>query len=207
MKRFLLPVAALAVSVAAAVLAISVGSAADAGGRRILSFEAGTLQSVVSGTGLRKSTNYVLDYKVTNATDAAARPRIRVEVRTDTNKTHGDAYDTAAAAAASKGLRLDATPRSTAALRGEDLAAGASASAMACFGTIDPHADVIEVRVYGLNDRVFRDRQGRIWAENRVLVLTYDRPGDEFDRHLDPVTFRGAREIVDGDPVQLNAKP
>jgi hypothetical protein len=201
MNRLLLPAAALALGAA-----LSIGSPADAGGRKLLRFEAGTLQSVVSGTGVRKSTNYVLDYKVTNATDGAVRPRIRLEIRTDTGKTHGDAHDGPAAAAAAKALHLKTPPSSTAQLRAADVAAGATASGLACFGTVDPHARVLEVRVYGLNDRVYRDLQGRVWAENRVLVMTYDRPGDEFDRHLDSVRLRDVREIVDGEPIHLNPK-
>lgn len=204
MNRSLLIPAAAALVLGAA---LAVGPSADAGGRRLLRFEAGTFQSVVSGTGARKATNYVLDYKLTNTTDGAVRPRIRLEVRTDTGKVHGDAHDPAASAAAAKALRLKAAPSSTAQLRTADVDSGATASGLACFGTVDPHARVLEVRVYGLNDRVYRDLQGRVWAENRVLVLTYDRPGDEFDRQLDPVTLRSVKEIVDGDPVHLNPKP
>ena len=94
MHRLLLPVAAVALGAA-----LVAGPSAEAGGRRLFRFEAGTFQSVVSGAGPRKSTNYVLDYKITNATDAAAKPRIRLEIKTDTGKSHGDAQDATAFAA------------------------------------------------------------------------------------------------------------
>lgn len=200
-RTLLLPAAALVVGAG-----LLLGPSADAGGRRLVRFEAGTLQSVISGAGARKSTNYVLDYKVTNETKDAVRPRIRLEIRTETGKTHGDAHDGPTAAAAAKAMHQKSPPPSTAQVRAADLASGASAPGLACFGTVDPHARVLEVRVYGLNDRVYRDRQGRVFAENRVLVLTYDRPGDEFDRHLDTIKLRDVREVVDGEPVHLNPK-
>jgi hypothetical protein len=129
-----------------------------------------------------------------------------MEIRTETGKTHADAADPAAFAAAARLMHVQAPPPSTGALKATDVERNASVQGMACFGTVDPHADVLEVRVSGLFDRVYRDRQGRVFSENRVLVLRYLRPGDAFDRAIDPVTLTGTREEVVGTPVQLNAK-
>ena len=201
MHRLLLPVAAVALGAA-----LAAGPSAEAGGRRLFRFEAGTFQSVVSGAGARKSTNYVLDYKITNTTDAAAKPRIRLEIKTDTGKSHGDAHDATASAAAARALHLKTAPAATSHLRAAEVGAGETVAGLACFAGVDPHARVLEVRVYGLNDRVYRDLQGRVWAEKRALVFTFDRPGDEYDRHLDTPTLRSVKEVVEGEPVHLNPK-
>lgn len=182
---------------AALAIAAALPSAADAGGRRLTGFEAGAFQPVLAGAKLAKSTSYVLDYKITNEGSGAARPALRLEVQTlDTKRTHGDAYDAAVFAAVGGGT----APSSTAQLRSAELAAGKTASGLANFGALDPNSDSFQVRVYGLFDPVYRDRQGRVWSERRVLVLSYERSGDEFDRHLDPITLTGTKEELEGEP-------
>lgn len=179
-------------------LAAALPSQAVAGGRRLMRFEAGTLQPVIAGAKTKKSTSYVLDYSVSNESGGAARPNVRLEVQTlDTRRTHGDAYDAAVFAAVGGGT----APSSTAQLRAAEMAAGAKASGLANFGAIDPNSDSFQVRVYGLFDPVYRDREGRVWSERRVLVLSYERTGDEFDRHLDEIRLTGTKEVVDGEPV------
>ena len=79
--------------------------------------------------------------------------------------------------------------KSTAKIRAAELAAGASVDGLANFGRIDPNADDLEVRVYGLFDPVWRDRKGNVYSERRVLVLTYGRQGDEYNRQDDPITL------------------
>ena len=49
------------------------------------------------------------------------------------------------------------------------------------FGKIDPNVDTLSVNLTGLIDRVYRDRH-KTWIEDRALVLTLSRPGDEFHR-------------------------
>jgi hypothetical protein len=185
--------------------AVAVGSdRADAGGRQLVKFERGALRPLFAGSLGKGSTKYVLDYKLTNATDAAVKPGVRLELRTETSKTFGDSYDAATWRAAKEALGRKEDPSSAASIRAGELAGGASVDGLANFGAIDPNADRLTVRVYGLWDPVYRDRQGRTWAENRVLVLSYSRSGDEYDRQYDPIRLDSAVEELEGETVQLH---
>lgn len=201
-KPFLL--GAVAAAALVAVVASAFPGAAEAGGRQLVRFDRGATQALFAKTGSKGTTNYVLDYKLTNVGTKDVRPRVRLELRTETSKTYGDVYDAAVWTAATKTLGRKAEPSTTAAIRAADLASGASAEGLANFGSIDPNADAFQVRVYGIWDPVFRDRQGRTWVENRVLVLSYSRTGDEYDRHLDEIRLDSAKEELEGEPVQLH---
>ena len=194
---------ATAALVAGAAFAVSGG--ADAGGLQLVRISYGEFQPVFAGLkpGDPGKTVYVLDYKLTNAIDKGVLPRVHFELRTETGKTFGDSYDGAAFRAAAKALRREAAPASTASIRANELAAGASVDGLANFGAIDPNADDFEVRVYGLWDPVFRDRNGRTWAEKRVLVLKYSRTGDEYDRQYDAIRLTSAAQELEGDVVEL----
>jgi hypothetical protein len=61
------------------------------------------------------------------------------------------------------------------------LADKATAEVLISLGKIDPNVDELSVHVTGLIDRVYRDRR-KTWVEDRALVLTLTRPGDEFHR-------------------------
>lgn len=197
MKRSILLSSLLA---GTAVAVVSFASHADAGGLRQTRFDAGTLRPVIAGPATGMSTSYVLDYKITNETKDARKPALRLEVKTlDTKKTHGDVYDAAVSAAVAKEQRAKTAPASTGSLRAADLAGGATASGLANFGNIDPNSDSFQVRVYGLYDPVYRDRFGKAWSENRVVVMTYSRSGDEFDRHLDALTLTSTTEEIEGE--------
>jgi len=58
------------------------------------------------------------------------------------------------------------------------------------FGKIDPSVDTLSAHVTGLVDRVFRDK-GRTFVEDRALVFTLFRPGDEFERQNDVIKVTG----------------
>lgn len=195
-KLFLASVTA----VAAAAGAAFVGSprAQAAGGRARLDFAPSEMTVAIVGG----APAYYLPFTLKNPMDEARTPRLHLEVRTDTKKTYGDYNDDRVLAAAKKSLRTDAVI-STAGLRSKDLAAGASAQAIANFGAIDPNADDLTVRVYGLWDPIVRTRQGKVYKENRVLVLQFAREGDEYDRPLDPIRFVSRKEEVEGEVVEL----
>lgn len=196
-----------AVGVAALVAVALPGTGtADAAGLMLFQFDAGTFQPCFAGgpTGAGQ-TNYILDYKLSAATKTARKPGIRLQLRTiDTEKSFGDSYDAATWRAATKLLGREKEPLSTTALCGAELEG--SAEALANFGAIDPNSDEFEVRVYGLWDPVFRDRLGRTWSENRVLVLKYRRWGDEYDRQLDQVRLLETKQEVEGEVVELHRK-
>jgi hypothetical protein len=186
----------------AAVAAFVGAPAADAGGGRArLDLVPGEMAVSVTGRG-RDAARYYLPYVLKNPMDEARAARLHIEVRTDTGKTYGDRPDARVLAAAAKALKAPDL-KSTADLRASDLAAGTSVQAIASFGNIDPNADDITVRVYGLWDPVVRTRQGRVYSEKRVLVLQFSRHGDEYDRPLDPIVLKSSKEEVEGDVVEL----
>jgi hypothetical protein len=72
------------------------------------------------------------------------------------------------------------------------LADKGSVEILVTFGKLDPNVSTLEVHVTGLVDRVFRDK-GKTWVEDRALVFTLSRPGDEFERQNDVVKLTGRR--------------
>ena len=176
--------------------------AADAGGGRArLDFAPGEMTVAITGQG-RDAASYYLPYTLKNPMDEGRTPRLHIEVKTETGKTFGDHPDAKVVAAAAKALKVPDL-KATADLRKQDLAAGASAQAVANFGNIDPNADEITVRVYGLWDPIVRTRQGKVFKETRVLVLQFARHGDEYDRPMDPIQMTSKKEEVEGDVVEL----
>jgi hypothetical protein len=197
MKRYLIAAAAVAGLVAGAFSALPSASAA---GIRLLNFQAGEFTSVVAGG----NAHYYLTYTLDNARDEAVKPKLRVELRTDTDKTYGDHYDARTYEAAAKAAGSDGYA-SAAKIRGTDLGGGSSVEGLAHFGRIDPNADELEVRVYGLFDPVWRDRKGNVYSERRVLVLSYQRQGDEYNRPDDAISLVSSSQEVEGEPVLLSA--
>ena len=202
MKKNLLLGVAGAALVACAVLIAT--DPVDAGGRELVKFAKGSIQPVFAGSAGKGSTNYVLDYKLTNVVSDAVKPGIRLELRTETGKTFGDVYDAATWRAAKEALGRKDDPSSASSIRGSDLASGAAVDGLANFGAIDPKEDKFDVSVYGLWDPVYRDRQGRTRFETRVLVLSYSRSGDEYDRQMDPIRLESSKEEVEVEAVQLH---
>jgi hypothetical protein len=185
-----------------AAAAVCVTAPADAGGGRPrFDFAPGEMTVAITGHG-RNAASYYLPYTLKNPMDEARTPRLYIEVTTETGKTFGDRTDAKVVAACAKDLKLSDL-KATAELRAQDLAAGGSAHGVADFGNIDPNADEITVKVYGLWDPILRTRQGKVYSEKRVLVLQFRRYGDEYDRPMDPITLLSTSEEVQGEPVEL----
>jgi len=201
MNRKLLLVASAAALFGAAAAFVGAPSARAGGGRSHVEFTPGELTVAITGHG-RNAANYYLPYTVKNPMDEAVKPGIYVEVKTETGKTYGDRPDAKVVAAAQKSLKTKDI-KTTLEVRGQDLAAGGSAMAVASFGNIDPNADDITVRVYGLWDPIVRTRQGKVFSEKRVLVLQFARYGDEYDRPMDQIKLKSSKEEVEGEPVEL----
>ena len=70
---------------------------------------------------------------------------------------------------------------------------GREQECVAIFNPIDPEADKITVRVHGLIDDIEIEELpgGGFKVTERVLVLKYERPGDEFYTSLDSFEFKG----------------
>lgn len=175
--------------------------AGAAGGRNRLDLVPGEFSVAIVSSG-HDATSYYLPYTLKNPMDEARTPRLHIELTTDTGKKYGDHADPRVIAATEKALGTTGL-KSTAGLRSAELAAGASVQSVANFGNIDPNADDLTVRVYGLWDPVVRTKQGKVYRENRVLVLKYARKGDEYDRPLDPIHFVSRKEEVEGEVVEL----
>lgn len=202
-KHLLLGVAAVAIVAGAA---FSVAGRAVAGGRQLLDLKYGALQAVFADVkpGDKGKTAYVLDYKLTNAGTEGVKPVLHFVLKTETDKTFADHYDASAFRAATRALGLKSDLTSTASIRAGTIEKGATADGLANFGAIDPNADDFQVRVYGLYDPVFRDKQGRTWSERRVLVLSYSRTGDEYDRQNDEIRLTSVKEELEGEIVRVH---
>ncbi len=197
MKRILIATAAAAALFGAVALA---PESADAAGRWRINFTPGEMANVISGG----KASYYMTYSVKNASGSARKAPIRIELRTETKKTYGDHYDAGTSRAVAKDEGK--VRHSTRAIRSTELADSGAADGLASFGRIDPNADELEVRVYGLWDPIVRDKRGRTFAERRVLVLKYKRSGDEYNRPSDTITFVSRAEEVEGEPKQLHTE-
>lgn len=194
MKKTLFALAAAATLAVAATASFEPASAA---GRWRLDFEPGEFTYVVvgpnDGTG---KVEYYLPYTVSNGSADAVNPRLRLEVRTETKKTFGDRFSARAYKAIAKSQRKKSVS-STFQLRETSLEKGNSASAAAHFGAMDDHADELEVRVYGLWNPVYVEKDGKRWRENRYLSLKYRRYGDEYRRYEDKIELLERNVVVE----------
>ena len=196
MKRFFHAAAAVLVLAAGAVLAVP---NADAKGLRLFDFKPGEFANVVTGGSAR----YHLAYTLTNAGEEARKPAVRVELRTETDKTYGDHFDAAAAKLAADAAGRETPYQSSAQIRRSDLEGGASIDRLEQIGRIDPNADEHEVSVYVLSDPIERTTKG-VFSERRVLVLKFSRAGDEYDRQDDPIRLVSSKEELEGEPTLIH---
>ena len=69
---------------------------------------------------------------------------------------------------------------------------------MAIFNPIDPEADKIDIEIRGLvNDIITEKLDNGHWKiQERVLKITFHRPGDEFYTSLDKFTFVGKEWVI-----------
>jgi len=74
-----------------------------------------------------------------------------------------------------------------------DFPAGKKSECVAIFNPIDAEADQIRVEIHGLVDDIEIEELpgGGFKVTERVLVLRYERPGDEFYTSLDSFEFKG----------------
>lgn len=84
-------------------------------------------------------------------------------------------------------------------MKGEDLsgtiAAGETKLGIALFGRIDDEMDTMNIHITGLVDVVSHEGT-TVFKEVKVLILTYQRKGDEFNRHLDLLHYVRKEWIV-----------
>lgn len=88
----------------------------------------------------------------------------------------------------------------------EEFAPGAKRECVAIFNPIDPEADTIVLEIRGLvNDVKMEDLgNGMMRVEERVLKLTFKRPGDEFYTSLDQFVFESKKWHTSSHEIKLN---
>ena len=193
---------ATALVAAAALIAPSMETALG-GAMRKFRLTPGEMDDVIAMHGDQGEARYYLKYRLSNASGAEETPRIKLVLTTDTGKRYVDYRDAAVMKALKASSASKQAPATASSLRKAAMAADGEADAVAVFGAIDPNADELQVRVYGLWQPIIRDRKGRKFLERRVLVLDYSRSGDEYNRHDDPIKLVKSSEEVEGDPVEI----
>ena len=136
----------------------------------------------IQGAGDRTTIAWYMLYDVENRTGETRKPVVRVEIRTDTDKTFGDTGDPLTISAVKKEKEIK--DLCTAAdLRG-GLEDGKAAKCIATFGDLDKYAKKLELRLYGLCDPVTMVKGKEVY-ETRYWQVKYERKGDEFGRTED----------------------
>jgi hypothetical protein len=80
--------------------------------------------------------------------------------------------------------------------------AGETKEGVAIFRDLDPEMDRCEFRIHGLVDPI-EVIGGKRYFEEKVLVLHYKRPGDEFGHVVDPLIFVKKEWVVEGERREL----
>jgi hypothetical protein len=116
-------------------------------------------------------------YTVTNPTDKELSLFLDLTVETDTPNKYRNGVDPAVEQAVKQRLKKDFLDISQ--MRSAKIAPGETKDCIAVFGRVDPAADVLNVVIRGLVDRVAFEKGKRV-IEDRALVFKYLRPGDEY---------------------------
>jgi len=80
-----------------------------------------------------------------------------------------------------------------------------SVDAVVFYGKTDAEWDKLTVSITGLVDPIDKV-DGKLFYEKKKLVLTYARPGDEFKRTEDDITFKGSKWEIIGERKEIPQK-
>jgi hypothetical protein len=69
-----------------------------------------------------------------------------------------------------------------------DIGPGETKECLAIFGSIIESTDLLKIQVLGLWDRISHEG-AKVFVEDRALILTYSRPGDEYFPQRDKIRF------------------
>ncbi|MEN8148825.1 MAG: hypothetical protein ABFS86_03320 [Planctomycetota bacterium] len=150
---------------------------------------------------------YVVYYqtvKLTNNTDADVPLKVKLVGKTEQDKTYRGTIDPIAMKALQK-KKKKKYKSATEIFKGK-LASKESLDAVVFYGKTDPEWDKLTVRITGLVDPIDKV-DGKLFYEKKVLVLTYARPGDEFERTKDDITFKGSKWELVGERKEIPQKP
>jgi hypothetical protein len=147
--------------------------------------------------------SYVVYYqtiKLTNNTDADVPLKVKMVGKTDSKETYRGTIDPIAKKALEK-KKGKKYKSATEIFKGK-LESKKSLDGVVFFGRTDLEWDKLTVRITGLLDPIDKV-DGKLFFEKKVLVLTYDRPGDEFERTKDDITFKGSKWELDGERKEI----
>ena len=150
---------------------------------------------------------YVVYYqtiKLTNNSDGEVPLKVKLVGKTDQDKTYHGTIDLIAKKALEK-KKKKKFKSATEIFKGK-LGAKESMDAVVFYGKTDAEWDKLTVRITGLVDPIDKV-DGKYFYEKKVLVLTYDRPGDEFERTEDDITFKGSKWELVGERKEIPQKP
>jgi len=151
--------------------------------------------------------SYVVWYqtvKLTNNTDDAIPLKVKMVGKTDSKKTYRGTIDPIAKKALEK--KTGKKYKSATGIFKGKLASKKSLDAVVFYGKMDAEWDKLVVRVSGLVDPIDKV-DGKIFFEKKLLVLTYARPGDEFERTKDEVKFKGSKWELEGERKEVPQTP
>jgi hypothetical protein len=152
-----------------------------------LDFEPVKVDRISIKTGAEWQAYWYFMFKVTNNTEETQRLRLGIKAFSDVaDKTYLEGYYKRVEAAVEK-------------REGKDLAnikdlrctlePGESKEGLAIFGSISESTDLLKIQILGLWDRISHEGP-KIFVEDRALVLTYSRPGDEYYPQYDKIVFK-----------------
>jgi hypothetical protein len=143
---------------------------------------------------------WYLTYTVENKTDGEIPLGIGIKAETDTGKKYRDSISPLAEKALKKKTGKDL--KNALAMRKGKIGPGEKIEAVALFGALDPNWDDLIVHIAGLYDTV-DVVDGKKFFEKKVLVLSWNRPGDEFGSANDPITFKSKKWVIEGERREI----
>jgi hypothetical protein len=190
-------------------LLLLVSSAGTAYDRWTLDIETGHPSIVVARTALGEGTPFLyFTVKLTNDTGKDRDIDLSIVARSDTVKrVEGeDVRVEKRASADPRAMKLIVAKEKRKLLTMLEMQGaiknGESKEGVAIFADPDPEMDRVEFRIHGLVDPI-EVIDGKRYFEDKVLVLHYKRPGDEFGHTDDPLIFVKKEWVIDGERREL----
>lgn len=160
---------------------------ANAADRWKLDFKPVKLDRISIKTGVKWKAYWYLIYQVTNNGEETAPLRLSIKAESDVaGKTYLQGYYQRVEQAIER--KEGKNFLNIRDMRGE-IEPGETKEAVAIFGSVSEATDKLLVRILGLWDRISPEGQ-KVFIEDRMLVLTYYRPGDEYFPQYDKITLK-----------------
>lgn len=149
-----------------------------------LEFKPVKLSRISIRTGNRWNAYWYLLYRVTNKTEEAVPLFLSIKAFTDAGpRPFVQGFYPRVVQAVEQREHKDLLDIRQ--MRGE-IAPGETKEAVAVFGSLPESTDLLTVQVLGLWDRIVRE-SGKVFVEDRALLLAFYRPGDEYFPQYDRI--------------------